>query len=128
MFLFQSKTERKIRKGKKFGACKRLQTMMMITVGIIADMFKTVLRMTQLAGAAEYTECISAEGQDSPNECPGHDTKQSDSEASVMRELWGMLNTSSPPSLPGPLWPRVVTPDRVLSVDQRGLKCILMLN
>ena len=25
----------------------------------------------QLAGAEEYTDCISAVGQDSPNECPG---------------------------------------------------------
>ena len=30
-----------------------------------------------MAGAAEYTDCISAEGYDSPNECLGYDTKQS---------------------------------------------------
>ena len=37
-----------------------------------------------------------------PNECPGYDTKQSDSEAPVILELWGMLSTPSLPSLPGP--------------------------
>ena len=29
----------------------------------------------QLAGAVEYTDCISVEGSDSPNECPGYHTK-----------------------------------------------------
>ena len=29
-----------------------------------------------------------------------------------------MQSTSSLPSLPGPLWPEVVVPDRVLSMDQ----------
>ena len=32
------------------------------------------------AGAVEYTDCTSAEELDSTNECPGYDTKQSDSE------------------------------------------------
>ena len=50
----------------------------------------------QSAGAAEYTECISAEEYDSPNECPGHDTKQSDGEAQWMLELWGMRITLYP--------------------------------
>ena len=30
--------------------------------------------MAQSAGAAEYTNCISVEGLDSPNESPGYDT------------------------------------------------------
>ena len=64
--------------------------------------------MAQLAGALEYTDCISAEGQDSSNECPGYDTKQFDGEAPVMLELWVMQGT---PSLP--LWPRVVALDGV---------------
>ena len=34
--------------------------------------------MTQSSGAAEYTNCISAEGYDSSNKCCGYDTKQSD--------------------------------------------------
>ena len=37
--------------------------------------------------------CTSAEGQDSPNEYPGCDTKQSDGEVPVMLELWGKRST-----------------------------------
>ena len=51
-----------------------------------------------------------------PNECPGYDTKQSDGEVPAMLELWGMRSTSSLPSLPGPLWPGVVAPDRALYI------------
>ena len=47
-----------------------------------------------------------------PYECPGYDTKQSDGEAQVMLELRGMQSTPSLPSLPGPLWPEVVAPDK----------------
>ena len=49
-----------------------------------------------------------------PNECPGYDIKQSDSETPVMLEFWGMGSTTSLSSLPGAL--RVVAPDRVLSM------------
>ena len=47
-----------------------------------------------------------------PNECPGKDTKQSDGEAPLMLEFWEMWNTPSLPSLPGPLRPGVVAPDK----------------
>ena len=40
-----------------------------------------------------------------------------------MLELWGMWSTPSLPSLPGPLWPGVVAPDRVLSVGQIEQNC-----
>ena len=50
------------------------------------------------------------------NECPGYDTKQSDGEFPVIPGLWGIRNTPSLPLLPGPLWPGVVAPDRVLSM------------
>ena len=50
-----------------------------------------------------------------PNECPGYDTKQSDGEIPAVLELWGMRSTPSLPSLPGPLCPGVVAPDRDLS-------------
>ena len=40
--------------------------------------------------------------------------------ASVL-ELWGMQRTPSLPLLPGPLWPRVVPPERVLSMGEIGL-------
>ena len=59
----------------------------------------------------------------STNECPGYDTKQSDGEVPVMLELWGMRSTPSLTSLPGPLWPGVVAPDRVLSIGQIELNC-----
>ena len=49
-----------------------------------------------------------------PNECPGYDTKQSDGEVPAVLELWGMRSIPPLPSLPGPLWPRVVAPDRAL--------------
>ena len=50
------------------------------------------------------------------NECPGYDTKQSDGEVPVVLELWGMRYTPSLPSLPSPLWSRVVASDRALSM------------
>ena len=51
------------------------------------------------------------------NECPGYDIKPSDSEAPAS-EIRGMWSTPSLPLLPGPLWSRVVAPDRVLSMSQ----------
>ena len=45
-----------------------------------------------------------------------------------MLELWGMWNTLSLPSLLGPLSTSVVELDRVLSVDQIELNCVLTLN
>ena len=65
--------------------------------------------VAQSAGAVEYTD-------PPPNECPGYDTKQSDGEVPAMLDLWGMWSTPSLPSLPGPLWPGVVAPDRALSM------------
>ena len=35
-----------------------------------------------------------------------------------MLELWGRESTSSLPLLPGPLWPRVVVAELVLSTNQ----------
>ena len=46
-----------------------------------------------------------------PNKCPGYDTKQSDGEVPVILELWRMQCTTSLPSFPGLLWPRVVALD-----------------
>ena len=65
-------------------------------------MFLILYHTLQLAGAVEYTDCISA---------AGYDTKQSDGEVPVMLELWGMQSTSSLPLLPGPFWPGVIAPD-----------------
>ena len=77
----------------------------------------TKFYLAQSAGAVEYTNCISAEGWDSPNKCPRYDTKQSDGEASVMPLLL--------PSVPGPLLLRVVAPDRALSMGQLKLNSVL---
>ena len=45
-----------------------------------------------------------------------------------MPEIWGMRSTPSLPSLPGPLWPGVVAPDRVLAMGKIELNCVLKLN
>ena len=59
---------------------------------------------------------LPCRGVRQPNECPWYYTKQYDGEVPVMLEIWGMQSTHSLPSLPGPLWPRVVAPDRALSM------------
>ena len=51
-----------------------------------------------------------------PNQCPGYDIKQSDGEAQIILELWGIQSTPSLPSLLGPLWPRVVALLSLLSI------------
>ena len=43
-----------------------------------------------------------------------------------MMELWGMRSAPSLPSLPGPLWPGVITPDRFISMDQIELNCVII--
>ena len=62
---------------------------------------------------------------DPPNDYPGNDTKQSDSEVPVMLWLWGMQGTHSLPFLPGPFWSGMVTPDRALSMGQIELSAYL---
>ena len=49
---------------------------------------------------------------------PEYNIKQSDGEAPVMLDRWRMQSTLLLPSLPVLLWPGVVVPDRVLSMDQ----------
>ena len=84
--------------------------------------FKT---LAQSAGAVEYTDYFSAEGCESPHECPVYDIKQSDGEVPVMLELSGMQSTPSLASLPGTLWPGVVAPDGVLAMGQIELNWLL---
>ena len=83
--------------------------------------------LAKSAGAAEYTNCISAEGKDSSNECPQYNTKQSDGQDPVMLELWRVRSTPLLPSLPGQLWPVLIAPDRVLSMGQHEINCALMI-
>ena len=59
-----------------------------------------------------------------PNEWLGYDSKQSVGEVPEMLLLWVMRSTLSLPLLPGPLWPRVVAPDIVISIGQIELNCI----
>ena len=76
----------------------------------------------------QNTSTASLQWSKTPPKCPGNDTKQSDGEVPVMVTLWGMQSNPSLPSLPGPLWPGVVAPDRVLSTGQIELNCLLMQN
>ena len=77
-----------------------------------------VQMITNFKGALEYTHCISAGGK-TPflNELPGYEIKPSDGEALAL-EISGMLNTSSLPFFPVPLWPGGVAQDRILSMCQ----------
>ena len=61
----------------------------------------------------EFAVSISSDYNHYTNECPGHDTKQSDGEDPVMPELWGMWSTRLCPSLP-----YLRCPDRVQSIDK----------
>ena len=65
-----------------------------------------------------------------PNECPVYDTKQSDGKVPVILEFWGMQSTLLLSSLPGPLWPRVVAPDKVpmYGLDRTYLRTYAKLN
>ena len=45
-----------------------------------------------------------------------------------MLDLWGMWNCPSLTLLTDPLRLRVVAPNRALSMGQRELNCVLMLN
>ena len=57
-----------------------------------------------------------------------YDTKQSEGEASVMMVLWGVQSIALLSLLPNSLRPGVVAHDRVLSIGQIELNCVLMLN
>ena len=78
-------------------------------------------------GLEDTTTATLQRGKTPPNECPGYDTKQSDGEVPVKLKLWGMQSTLSLPSLPGPLWPDLLAPDRALSIVLTELHCFLML-
>ena len=84
--------------------------------------------LAQSTGAAEYTDCISAEGVRPLNVYPRYDTNKSYGEVPVMLELLDMRSTPSMPWLPDPLWSGVASPDGVLSMGQIELNCVLILN
>ena len=62
------------------------------------------------------------------NECPGYCTKQSDWWDFSNAAAVGNAKIPSLPTLPGPLWPRVATSGRVLSMGQIELNCVITLN
>ena len=67
------------------------------------------ITLAQWAGAAEDTDCISAKT------LPMSVLGMTLNNLMVKLQLWGMWIISLLPSLRGPLWPRVVAPDCVLS-------------
>ena len=73
-------------------------------------------------------QLLLCRGVKTPNECPEYDTKESDGEVPAMLELWGIWSTLLLPSLPGPLWPRVVAPDKGPIYGLNRTNDILMLN
>ena len=76
-----------------------------------------------------FNSLISAEGWDSPNDCPGYDTKPIWWwHSSNTGALGGIRSTPSLSSLPDLLWPGVVATDRILSMGQIELNSILKLN
>ena len=89
-----------------------------MNVQMSLESLQTKIILAQSTEAVEYTDYP-------PNECPGYDTKQSDGELPVMVELWGMQSTPLLPLLPSPLWPGVIAPDWVLSMNQIELNCVL---
>ena len=84
---------------------------------------KSKKSLAQVAEAVKYTNCISAEGQDLPNQCSVFNIINFDCEVPEMMELWGMQSTSSLQLLPDPLWPGMVAPDRVPCMGQIELNC-----
>ena len=61
----------------------------------------------------------NAEGKSLPTcEIPRYDTKQSDGEAQGILQFWGQRTIPLFPLLPGPLWPEIVAPDRVLAMSE----------
>ena len=48
-----------------------------LDVNVLKNTALTKCRLVQSVGPVEYTDCMSKEGQDFPNECPAYETKQS---------------------------------------------------
>ena len=104
---------------------------MCLRYGIINLVVRLQFLVVQSAGGdgLQNTSTASLQRGKIPlNKWSGYDTKRSYSKVLVMLELWGMQSTPLLPLIPGPLWPRVVAPDRVLSISQIELNSVLMLN
>ena len=77
-----------------------------------------ILKTIQVRRTRHAWHCRRSKDEISLHLYRGYDTKQSDDEAPVILELWGMWNTPWLPSLPGKSWPRVVAPKRVRYMGQ----------
>ena len=84
--------------------------------------------VAQSAEAVENTNCFSIGGKTPPNERLGYETKQSDGEVPIMRNLWRMQSTPSLPFHLGPLWLGMVASNRVLFLSQTEPNCVIFLN
>ena len=74
---------------------------------------------------AEKQPVYSTAPADWATDCPEYHTKPSEGEAPVMLDFGGMQSTHLLPLLSSPLWPGVVASDRVLSIGQIELNCVL---
>ena len=75
-----------------------------------------------------HKNTLTEVGSEPPQQVSGYDIKQSDGDVPVMLELLRMLSTPSLPSIRGPLWPRILEPEKVLSMGQIKVNCVIMLN
>ena len=74
---------------------------------------------TQSTEAVEYTSYISAEGKTPPTSVQDMTLNNLMVRlAPVLLAIWEIQSASSLPSLPAPLWSRVLAQDRVLSMGQ----------
>ena len=76
-----------------------------------------IFLQAQSIEAVDYRLHLCRKVRHSSTECSGFDIKQPDGEAPDL-EIWGICSILLLPLLPGPLWPGVVAPDRVLSMGQ----------
>ena len=90
--------------------------------------YKQWITLAQAARAAEYTDWIPAKGRDPHQLVSWYDIKESDGDVPVMQELCAMRRTSSLQLLSGSLKPKVAANDKVLSMAQIVLNCVLMFN
>ena len=84
--------------------------------------------VVESAGPVEYPGLLLCRGVSFPNACPGYDTTQSKCEVPVMLEIWEMRSNPSLQSFSGLLCPGVEASDRLLSMGQIELSCVLLLN
>ena len=124
LFNSKKKKERKKKEIKKETPPPKKQTNKQKS-HLIFDVFRTIILPSRLG--LQNTPTASLQ-RGKTNGCPGYDTKQSHGEVPAVLELQGMRSTPSLPSLPGPVEPGVVAPDKDPIYGLNGTNGILMLN